>query len=189
MWTTLYSGALQTGERFNTHDYQPDLATLGFDDKTTSVCAAGIWILYEHHDYNSGGFGAITPVVSDSGCIDLPTDMVGKVSSVRQAGSPSDPARSSLTLYSYTNYRSTEFYMTRDWPNLGAFNDEAYSAILTGSQPWTVYTYENYQGSGTCLQPEQEVMVDGELVGVGLFPTYSELGSSGSIRSVRQGCD
>lgn len=65
---------------------------------------------------------------------------MAQVSSVRQAGSPSHPARPSLTLYSYTNYRSIEFYITRDWPNLGVFNDQAYSAILTGSQPWTVYT-------------------------------------------------
>ncbi|CAL4149636.1 unnamed protein product [Meganyctiphanes norvegica] len=188
VWAELYSGPGQTGSKFSTEDYIPDLAKYQYDDQAVSICAAGVWIVYEHHDYNSAGMGEKFVVFGNGDCIELPSELASKVTSIRQAGSPIVADRSSITLYAYTKFRGPELFVTRNWTNLYIFNDQTYSAIITGSQPWTVYTYDSYQGLAKCLVPDLTVTVGDVGVNVGLFPTYTELGSSGVIRSVQQGC-
>lgn len=188
VWAQLYTGPDQTGARLTTEDYLDDLLQRDFDDKASSYCASGIWLLYERPDYDEAGLGAVASVIGEGTCANLPPELTKKVSSLRQAGSPISPTRPSLTLYSRSLFRGKELYLTRNLSNFGPFKDEAYSAIVTGDIPWTVYTYDDFQGAGTCLAPEQSVMVGGAAVGVGLFPTYHELGSSGAIRSARLGC-
>ncbi|XP_042873571.1 uncharacterized protein LOC122254122 isoform X3 [Penaeus japonicus] len=189
VWAQLYSGPDQTGDRLLTEDYMGDLLLQNFDDKTSSYCVSGVWLFYEHRDYDGTGIGAVTSVVGGGRCENVSPELAEKISSARQAGSPSTPSRPTLTLYGRTHFRGKELYLTRNLSDFGPFEDEAYSAIVTGDIPWTVYTYDAFQGSGTCLAPQQWVTLGGEPVGVGLFPTYHELGSSGAIRSARQGCE
>ncbi|KAK7086528.1 hypothetical protein SK128_001235, partial [Halocaridina rubra] len=188
MWARLYSGPGQTGEELYTEDYLAELSVVDFDEKAVSICAEGVWLVYENHKYNGAGMGTVTPIVASNECTDLPVETSGLVTSIRQAGSPTNASKPTLTLYAYTNFRGPEMYLTKDWSDLDIFNDESYSAIVTGDQPWTVYTYDNYQGSGTCLMPDQVITVGTESVSVGLFPTYTELGSAGAIRSASIGC-
>ncbi|XP_063599931.1 uncharacterized protein LOC134776163 [Penaeus indicus] len=189
VWAHLYTGPEQTGARLTTEDYLNDLLLQDFDDKASSYCVSGVWLLYERPNFDATGVGAAAAVVGEGSCADAPPELSKKVSSLRQAGSPISPTRPSLTLYSRSRFRGQELYLTRNLSNFGPFKDEAYSAIVTGDIPWTVYTYDDFQGAGTCLAPQQWVMVGGEAVGVGLFPTYHELGSSGAIRSARLGCE
>ncbi|XP_037774835.1 uncharacterized protein LOC119571735 isoform X2 [Penaeus monodon] len=170
VWAHLYTGPDQTGARLTTEDYLNDLLLQDFDDKASSYCVSGV------------ALHILTPLITEP-------YLGGQVSSLRQAGSPISPARPSLTLYGRSNFRGQELYLTRSLSNFGPFKDEAYSAIVTGDIPWTVYTYDDFQGAGTCLEPQQWVTVGGEAVGVGLFPTYHELGSSGALRSARLGCE
>ncbi|XP_018013775.1 uncharacterized protein LOC108670793 [Hyalella azteca] len=183
LWAEVYMEVGGEGQSLYTRDYLSDFTSLV--PGASSICGAGVWLLYEKPKYDGSGTGQSHVFLGSGDCQDIPFN----ATSIRQAGSPSVFDRPSLTLYAYTHFRSLELYITEDLPFLGVFSDQAYSAVVTGSLPWTVYTYDSYGGQGTCLSPNETVEVGGATVGVGLFPTYYELGSSGLIRSVRRGCD
>ncbi|KAF2363663.1 Gamma-crystallin-related [Trinorchestia longiramus] len=253
LWAEVFSAPDGEGASLYTKDYIADLTL--YLPGVSSVCGAGAWLLYEEPNYGSASSGDSEVFLGSGTCVDTAFN----VTSIRQAGSPTQLDRPTLTLYAYSEYRGIEFYITEDLPFLGVFSDEAYSAVVTGPEPWSVYTcggtdvmvarcggtdvmvarcrgtdvmvarcggtdvvvarcggtdvvvircggtdvvvircggtdvmvgrYDSYDGQATCLQPNESLLVGTTSVGVGVFPTYHELGSAGAIRSVRRGCD
>merc|ERR1711942_429860 len=104
-------------------------------------------------------------------------------SSVRFAGT-GDLADESATLYHGFFYMGGEDLIIRDMDELGDFEREASSMIVTGESPWTVYSEDYYEGIAVCLEPWNV----GNDTYVGSFEVYTIGSSTNVVSSVKKGC-
>merc|ERR1711970_611072 len=150
----VYSGTGQEGASATVYDYNHNLADIGFDDLTSSVCGEGVWILYENMNYNNSHHHGWTQVFASGtySCDNLPVTRENQASSVRYAGT-GDLNDDTLTIYHSHNYGGGEVMFIREEPFLGDYNNEGSSLIITGESSWTVYEHPGYKGDAICLEP------------------------------------
>merc|ERR1712198_488472 len=102
-----------------------------WDNKITSCCFTGLWILYAEQNYNRASTGSSNWwAYGDYSCLDAPTPFNNVASSLRYAGGPADWKANTLSM---------NFY------------DKAKSLIVTGCQPWTIYEDNDYKGKAMCV--------------------------------------
>jgi len=172
------------GAGFHVSDYIPVLRNYGWDNKISSCCFTGIWILYGDENYNKfSSNGAIWWAFGINNCLDVPSEFNNDASSIRHPGAQDDYMADTLNLYFADKFSGDEEYMYTDMPLLN-FDDRARSVIVTGCNPWTLYEYDNYGGSAMCVFPGSTVDCT-----PGLYPTSESLGSlAGRVSSTRKGC-
>jgi len=171
------------GSSYRFTDYTPNLGRYNWDNKISSCCFTGIWILYAEQNYNKASTGSSNWwAYGDFTCLDTPTPFNNIASSLRYAGAP-DWKADTLSLYFNDYFIGDEEYMNKDVGQL-SYPDRARSIIVTGCSPWTVYEDVNYRGKAMCVWPSDTTQCT-----PGLYPTSSTLGSlSDNISSIRKGC-
>ena len=142
----------------------------GWNDRVSSARVSGgcQWILYE--DINYDGTSAVISPGSYNFPSVFPDNILTAVYCLPAEGTPA------IVLFEYDNYLGpTQVVLTSSNPNLGSFNDEVSSFIVTGGK-WQLYTHENYQGSNV-------------IRGQGLYPTPSSLSpvANDALTAVRLG--
>eukprot|EP00091_Calanus_sinicus_P011818 TRINITY_DN2667_c0_g1_i11.p1 TRINITY_DN2667_c0_g1~~TRINITY_DN2667_c0_g1_i11.p1 ORF type:complete len:171 (-),score=33.37 TRINITY_DN2667_c0_g1_i11:171-683(-) len=116
-----------------------DLSKYSFDEKISSCCATGTWILYADADFNTEDAGAASYwIYGDGTCLDVPDLFNNQASSLRYAGSRADWCFDSLNLYygPYFNGYESE-WIFKDTPDIGSVS--AQSLIVSGGSSWTLY--------------------------------------------------
>ena len=177
-----YSGG--GGDSVRATDYIPALRNYNFDNRISSCCFTGTWILYAEENYNGYATGASNWwAYGDNSCLDVPSQFDNVASSLRFTGAPDDWKYSTLNVYFNDYFIGDEEFTYNDMPQFN-YDNRARSVIVTGCQPWTLYQYNNYQGRAMCVYPK-----DTSTCEPGLYPTGSSLGSlSGDVSSARKGC-
>jgi len=172
------------GDSVRATDYIPALRNYNFDNRISSCCFTGTWILYAEENYNGYATGASNWwAYGDNSCLDVPTQFDNVASSLRFTGAPDDWKYSTLNVYFNDYFIGDEEFTYNDMPQFN-YDNRAKSIIVTGCQPWTVYQYNNYQGRAMCVFPS-----DSSQCTPGLYPTSSSLGSLASdVSSARRGC-
>ena len=172
------------GDSVRAIDYIPQLRTYNFDNRISSCCFTGTWILYAEENYNKQSTGASNWwAFGDNYCIDVPSQFDNVASSLRFTGAPDDWKYSTLNMYFNDYFIGDEEFTYNDMPQFN-YDNRARSVIVTGCQPWTLYQYNNYTGRAMCVFPKDTSSCE-----PGLYPTGSSLGSlQGDVSSARKGC-
>jgi len=173
------------GSSYKFTEYASNLGSYNWDNKISSCCFTGIWILFAERDYNRGTTSSSNWwAYGDYSCLDTPTPFDNVASSLRYAGKLSDWKSNTLTLYFNEYFIGDEEYMNNDVTHL-SYPDKAESLIVTGCLPWTVYSDVNYRGKAMCVWPSDTIQCT-----PGLYPARSTLGSlADNISSVKRGCN
>jgi len=181
---TCYDFSSGGGDSVRAIDYIPNLGSYNFDNRISSCCFTGTWILYAEQNYNGYSVGSANWwAYGDNACMDTPAQFSNVASSLRYTGAPDDWKYPTLNIYFNDYFIGDEEFTYNDMPQFN-YNDRSRSIIVSGCQPWTVYQYTNYQGRAMCLFPS-----DTSLCTPGLYPTSNNLGSlAGDVSSARRGC-
>ena len=172
------------GSQFHAVDYVPSLRVYNWDNKISSCCFTGIWMLYDAEDYNEYNTGAATWWAHGvNNCLDVPSQFNSAASSLRFTGAPDDYMYDTLNLYFFDFFIGDEEFMYTDMPLLN-YDDRARSVIVTGCSPWTLYQYDHYAGSAMCVFPSSSTDCT-----PGYYTSSQSLGSlAGQVSSARKGC-
>jgi hypothetical protein len=172
------------GDRVRAIDYIPLLQDYSFDNRVTSVCVTGIWLMYADANYNINNPGAASYwVYGDNYCTDVPTGFNNQASSLRYTGAPDNWKADTLNIYLNEYFAGGEEYTYVDQPQLN-YDNQAQSIVVTGCTAWTLYSDSNYRGSCMCVYPS-----DTSSCFPGLYTNVQSLGSlARSVSSVRRGC-
>jgi len=172
------------GNRFHVTDYIPSLRNYNWDNRISSCCFTGIWILYSEESYNGYNTnGASWWAYGVNSCMDVPTQFNNDASSLRFTGAPDDYMYDTLNLYFFDYFIGDEEFMYNDMPHLN-YDNRARSVIVTGCNPWTLYQYDNYNGYAICVFPG-----DTSSCTPGYYTSSQALGSlAGQVSSARKGC-
>ena len=133
------------GDRVSAIDYIPALAGYNFDNRISSCCFTGVWILYTNEDYNEMSPGAANWwAYGNNYCTNVPTQFDNQASSLRFTGAPDGWEFDVLNLYFKDFFVGGEEFLYSDAAQLN-YDNQAQSLIVTGCSPWTIYQYSNYQ--------------------------------------------
>jgi len=181
---TCYDFSSGGGDSVRAIDYIPNLGSYNFDNRISSCCFTGTWILYAEQNYNGYSVGSANWwAYGENACMDTPAQFSNVASSLRYTGAPDDWKYPTLNIYFNDYFIGDEEFTYNDMPQFN-YNDRSKSIIVTGCQPWTIYQYTNYQGRAMCIFPS-----DTSLCTPGLYPTSSNLGAlAGDVSSARRGC-
>merc|ERR1711890_134632 len=120
-----FDGANSGGNRVSATDYIDDLRNYNMDNRISSCCFQGIWILYEGYGYNNNNLGGMNWwAFGDNYCSNVPSKFDNAASSLRFTGAPDDMRYDTLNMY---------------------FND-----YFIGDEE---FTYDDYQGPAICVFP------------------------------------
>merc|ERR1719244_983220 len=156
----------QGGNKLRSVHYTPYLSRYNFDNKISSCCITGTWLLY-----------------ADNYCVNVPSGFDNQASSLRYTGAPDSWTSDTLNFYLNEYFIGGEEYTYGDTPQLN-YNDQAKSLIVTGCSAWTLYTDKNYRGNCKCVWPS-----DTNKCFPGFYSTEKSLGfMARSVSSVRRGC-
>jgi hypothetical protein len=174
----------QGGERFRAVDYVPTLYTYNFDNRISSCCFTGIWLIYADDYYNENNVGAANWwAYGNNMCTNVPTGFDNAASSLRFTGAPDGWEYDVLNLYFNDFFIGGEEFLYNDAAQLN-YDDRARSVIVTGCSPWTLYQYNNYQGNRICVWPANTAACY-----PGFYTTAQSLGAlAGQVSSARKGC-
>jgi len=174
----------QGGNKLRAIDYIPALSGYSFDNRISSCCITGVWMLYADEDYNSANTGAANWwVYGDNYCVNVPSGFDNRASSLRYTGAPDSWTSDTLNFYLNEFFIGGEEYTYGDTPQLN-YNDQAKSLIVTGCSAWTLYTDNNYRGNCKCVWPS-----DTNKCFPGFYKSESSLGlMARSVSSARRGC-
>ena len=172
------------GDRLRAIDYIDSLTGYNFNDRITSCCFTGIWLLYSDENYNSNNIGASNWwQFGDNYCTNVPSGFDNMASSLRYTGAPDAWTADTLNLYLNEFFQGGEEYTYADIPQMN-YNDQARSIIVTGRSAWTLYEGSNYNGNCKCVWPS-----DTNNGYPGFYSTENSLGFlSRTISSARRGC-
>ena len=172
------------GERLRAIDYIDNLAGYNFNNRISSCCFTGIWLLYADTNYNAGNTGASNWwQFGDNYCTDVPSGFENQASSLRYTGAPDAWTADTLNLYLNEFFIGGEEYTYADIPQMN-YNDQAESIIVTGCSAWTLYSDANYNGNCKCVWPS-----DTNNCYPGFYSTSNSLGYlSRTVSSARRGC-
>merc|ERR1712080_84630 len=120
---TCYDYANRGGNSVVATDYIPNLQNYNMDNRISSCCFSGIWILYADQNY----------------CANVPAQFDNAASSLRFTGAPDDLRYDTLNLYFNDYFIGDEEFTYDDKPALN-YDNRAKSVIVTGCNPWTLYT-------------------------------------------------
>jgi len=181
---TCYDYANQGGNSVVASDYIPNLQNYNMDNRISSCCFSGIWLIYADPNYNGNNIGAANWwAYGDNYCTNVPAQFDNVASSLRFTGAPDDLRYDTLNLYFNDYFIGDEEFTYDDKPALN-YDNRAKSVIVTGCHPWTLYQYDNYQGQAMCVYPS-----DTSSCNPGFYTTSQSLGSlAGQISSARRGC-
>merc|ERR1711963_285375 len=173
----------QQGQSYRITDYVPDLRSSGWDNKFSSCCFYGTWVMYADSEYNERNPSAQAySAWGENYCEDLrgSPSFDNQASSVRFVGAPDGYKYDTINLYEWDFYMGLEQYAYGDAPTLN-YDNLGRSAIVTGCTPWTLYEYNNYQGRCACVYPTDQS---------NCYPGfYKSLGNvANQISSARKGC-
>merc|ERR1711935_322284 len=173
-----------SGDRVRAIDYVPDLRNYNFDNRISSCCFTGIWLLYGEYTYNKYSTGSANWWAhGDNYCTDVPAQFMNAASSLRYTGAPDDWKFSTLNLYFNDYFIGDEEFMYQDMAYLN-YDNQAMSIVVTGCQPWTIYADTSYRGYSMCVYPS-----DTSSCAPGLYTTSASLSGLGrQISSARKGC-
>jgi hypothetical protein len=88
------------GDRVSAIDYIPALAGYNFDNRVSSCCFTGVWLLYANEDYNEFTPGAANWwAYGNNYCTNVPTAFDNAASSLRFTGAPDGWEYDVLNLY------------------------------------------------------------------------------------------
>jgi hypothetical protein len=133
------------GDRVSAIDYIPALAGYSFDNRISSCCFTGVWILYANEEYNEMSPGAANWwAYGNNYCTNVPTAFDNQASSLRFTGAPDGWEYDVLNLYFRDFFIGGEEFLYNDAAQLN-YDNQAQSLIVTGCSPWTIYQYNNYQ--------------------------------------------
>jgi len=174
----------QSGYRFHATDYAPSLRAYNWDNRITSCCFTGIWMLYDEEDYNEYSTNAATWWAHGiNNCIDVPQQFRNAASSLRFTGAPDDFLYDTLNLYFSDFFIGDEEFMYTDMPLLN-YDNRAMSLIVTGCTPWTLYQYDHFEGDAMCVFPSSSTDCT-----PGYYTTSQALSTlAGQVSSARKGC-
>uniref|UniRef100_D3PHC6 Crystallin, beta A1 [Equus caballus] n=1 Tax=Lepeophtheirus salmonis TaxID=72036 RepID=D3PHC6_LEPSM len=162
--------------------YQRDLRSEGFDNKVCSASMDGIWILYEHLDFNTKDGMSYFAWGNSYDVLNF-GKMKYHTSSLRSAGIGNFLQRSTLNFYEKEGFGGREQYYSGDIPFLME-EMNFHSLILTGCEPWTLYDDKFFDGDRICVFPGDE-----DRCYPGFFPRHEDFGYFGSrVQSARIGC-
>ncbi|CAB4069980.1 unnamed protein product [Lepeophtheirus salmonis] len=159
--------------------YQRDLRSEGFDNKVCSASMDGIWILYEHLDFNTKDGMSYFAWGNSYDVLNF-GKMKYHTSSLRSAGIGNFLQRSTLNFYEKEGFGGREQYYSGDIPFLME-EMNFHSLILTGCEPWTLYDDKFFDGDRICVFPGDE-----DRCYPGFFPRHEDFGYFGSrVQSAR----
>jgi len=172
------------GDRVSAIDYIPALAGYNFDNRVSSCCFTGVWLLYANEDYNELSAGAANWwAYGNNYCTNVPTAFDNTASSLRFTGAPDGWEYDVLNLYFREFFIGGEEFLYNDMTQLN-YDNQAQSVIVTGCSGWTLYQYSNYQGLSMCVWPSNTAACY-----PGFYTTAASLGSlAGQVSSARKGC-
>ncbi|XP_042885675.1 uncharacterized protein LOC122261911 [Penaeus japonicus] len=188
VYANLYKDIDEHGEMLHVVDYINMLDVYGFNDEVESTCLNGVWVFYEHDDYNADG-GTVYWIIGINYCTTFDVPERNLFSSIKYVGSPNNLNADTLTLYQGTYFTGMEFYAFEDVPNLQSFTNLASSVMVTGSSPWTLYSGEGYTGESVCLYPDtNSITVNDQKITLGAHGQLSQYGFDNNVRSFAKGC-
>ena len=174
----------QGGERLRAIDYIPALYNYNFDNRISSCCFTGIWLVYADEDYNERNVGAANWwAYGNNYCTNVPAAFDNVASSLRFTGAPDGWEFDVLNLYFNDFFIGDEEYMYGDAAQMN-YDNRARSVIVTGCSAWTLYQFNNYQGERLCVWPANTAACY-----PGFYTTGQSLGLlAGQVSSARKGC-
>jgi hypothetical protein len=174
----------QGGQRMTANDYVSDLKAYNMDNRISSCCFTGIWLLYADANYNNQNHGAANWwAYGDNYCTNVPAQFDNQASSLRFTGAPDDMRYDTLNVYFNDYFIGDEEFAYNDKPKLN-YDNRAKSVIVTGCNPWTLYQYDNYHGQAMCVYPS-----DTNKCNPGFYTNAQSLGAlAGQVSSVKRGC-
>jgi len=179
-----YDNTNSGGDAIAATDYIDDLRNYNMDNRISSCCFQGIWILYEDTNYNKNNLGGMNWwAFGDNYCSNVPPQFDNAASSLRFTGAPDDMRYDTLNMYFNDYFIGDEEFTYDDKPALN-YDNRAKSIVVTGCNPWTLYEYDNYQGQAVCVFPSDTTKCD-----PGLYKDSQSLGYlAGKVSSVKRGC-
>jgi hypothetical protein len=174
----------QGGERFRAVDYVPTLYNNNFDNRISSCCFTGIWIIYADEYYNEMNVGAANWwAYGNNYCTNVPSGFDNVASSLRFTGAPDGWEYDVLNLYFNDFFIGGEEFLYNDMAQLN-YDNRAQSVVVAGCSSWTLYQYSNYQGNRVCVWPANTAACY-----PGFYTTAQSLGQlAGQVSSARRGC-
>jgi len=131
----------------STRAYEPDISKV-WNHSISRICSTGIWIFYDHIDYNTWYPGNYRWNYGIDSCFD--TEDRFAVRSFRYAGSPTSFDEESFTFYQEIGFAGADFLGTEDYSDI-EFNVKYLG--IAGASPWTFFNETNYAGDGNCFEP------------------------------------
>ena len=179
-----YENSNQGGQRLHIDDYYSDLSLYNFNNRISSCCFTGIWLLYADANYNAYNTAAHNMwAFGDNHCMNVYSGFERTASSARYTGITDAWTEDSLNLYYNEYFIGGEEYSLVDIPQT-TNNDGTKSIIVTGHTDWTIYANRNYSGNCKCVSPADKIKGT-----PGFYSTESSLGyMARSISSARKGC-
>lgn len=122
-YMTCYDYFGQGGSSYRVTDYISDMYSTGWNDRFSSCCYYGVWVLYEDRDYNERNTNAVAHAGwGENFCEDFDSAFNDRASSTRFIGAPDGYKYSTLSLFQYKGYMGLEQYTYGDQPNLNYDN-------------------------------------------------------------------
>ncbi|XP_047491763.1 uncharacterized protein LOC125040987 [Penaeus chinensis] len=188
IYANLYKGIDEHGEMLPVTSYISSLDLYGFNDEVESTCLNGMWIFYEHDEYNPTS-GTVYWIIGINYCTTFDVPERNIFSSIKYVGNNNVLNADTFTLYQGTYFSGMEYYAEGDIPDLGSFSNLASSTILTGSSPWTLFSGTGYTGTALCLYPDTDsISVNDQAITVGAHGQLSSYSFDNNVRSVAKGC-
>ena len=183
-YTDLYDYTNQGGTRLRLTDYAPTLTGNNFDNRVSSLCVTGVWLLYADQNYNVNNIGASNYwLFGDNYCTNVPSQFSDKASSVRFTGAPDAWKADTLNIYVNDYFIGAEEYTYGDITEFKN-NDRTRSIVVTGCSPWTLYEHSYYKGLCKCVYPASSSSCE-----PGFYTKESDLGYlARTVSSARKGC-
>ena len=140
-------------------DFHSDLAKYtGWDNKISSCCGTGSWILHVDKKYNNHyqDTAAVFKIFGLKICVNIPEELDNQVSSLRHAGSKADWCFPSINLYYGLHFSGVDSdWYFKDMSDQGRVTVQ--SLVVSGPSAWTLYQAENYLGRSVCVFPNSSV--------------------------------
>ncbi|XP_071539017.1 uncharacterized protein [Panulirus ornatus] len=183
-----FSQTQQNGENHEFNDAVVHLAAFDLDNTIESVKVTGMWIFYDHPDYNTHEAGRVFWAFGIDFKGDVPYEYRNMATSLRYAGSPFELNKETWTVYDGTSFVGDYLYGVDDAPDLSYMSNKVSSIILTGSSPWTVYDGPGFSGNRVCLMPNAHDSGSYQKLDLGIYPEPSYFMGNNRVRSLKKGC-
>ncbi|XP_018027748.1 uncharacterized protein LOC108682985 [Hyalella azteca] len=168
-------------------DYSSNTSVQGVDNTIQRACYSGVWLLYNHYDYDYNVERDVYYLYGLDRCFNFSSPQ--SVLSLRYAGSPSAMNDVYFTLYEGDIFSGKEYKSNANSPSLGDLDMKVSSLVVNGQSPWTFFTGLQFTGEAVCVYP---VVISGSnniYLHHEEFQSMDHMGlPDNSIKSVAKGC-